>query len=42
VLPSAQEGLEESRWLVDVQLGAVYGTVLDDDAKRSFAFDPSE
>jgi hypothetical protein len=42
VLPPTQEGLEEARWLVDLQLGALQGAVLDDNAKRTFTLDPSE
>jgi len=42
VLPPTQEGLEETRWLVNLQLGALYGAVLDDDAKPTFTLDPSE
>jgi hypothetical protein len=42
VLPATQEGFEETRWLVDLQLGALQGAVLDDDAKRTFTLDSSE
>src|SRR6185437_10522286 len=39
---AAQEGLEEARRLVDVQLGLGHPAVVEHDAQRPFALDPGE
>jgi len=41
-LPSAQERLEESRWLENLQLHVGNGTVLDLHEQRALAFDAGE
>ena len=42
VLPPAQEGFEEPRRLVDLQIRPLHLAVLDDDPQRALAFDARE